>query len=129
VGVASRGVRAERDARRWLRLDALYCAVAALIALVLCVPLARWFGVPFPLVAVIGAATGAWAWLLHRLAASPAWRRPLAAVAAANVAGSAAVTVLAALAPGVAPRLLLAAVAIEVAAFAVVQTRTLRDAR
>jgi hypothetical protein len=120
---------AELHARRWLRLDALYCAGAGVVAVALCVPLARLFGVPFELVAAIGAAAVAWAWLLGRLAGRPEWRQPLQLVAAANALASAGVAVLAILVPGAAARLLLIAVAVEVAAFATVQLRLLRTAR
>ncbi len=120
---------AEPVARRWLRLDAAYCALAGGTALALSGPVGRWFGVPAVLVAGVGAATVAWAWLLVRLARAAAWRAPLRLVAAANAAASAALAVLAAFAPGVGARLLLAAVTIEVAAFAAVQARTARVAQ
>jgi O-antigen/teichoic acid export membrane protein len=112
-----------------LRIDALYCAGGGVVALALCLPLARFFGVPAEAVAAIAVATVVWAWLLLRLAARRDWRTPLQLIAAANAAASAAVAVLAALAPAVAPRLLLIAVAAEVAAFAAVQFRLLRHAR
>jgi hypothetical protein len=115
-------------ARRWLRLDAFYCAAAGVIALLLSGPLARLFGIPLAIVAGIGVATVVWAWLLLRLARSQNWQQPLRLVAAANAAASTGVGVLAALAPAAAARLLLAAVAAEVAAFATVQLRMLRRA-
>lgn len=119
----------ELAARRWLRLDALYCAAAGVLALSLCVPLARLFDTPLALVVGIGVATTFWAWLLLRFAQREHWREPLRLVAAANAAASAGVAILAALAPAAAPRLLLIAVAVEVAAFAGVQIRVLRHAR
>ena len=118
--------KSELVARRWLRLDAFYCASAGVLALALCVPLARLFEIPFVLVAGIGLATTLWAWVLARLARREHWREPLRLVAAANAAASAGVAVLAARAPAVAPRLLLIAVAVEVAVFAAVQFRVLR---
>jgi hypothetical protein len=120
--------KSELIARRWLRLDALYCAAGGVLALSLCVPLARLFDVPFALVTGIGAATTFWAWLLLRFAKREHWRQPLRLVAAANAAASAGVAVLVALTPAAAPRLLLLAVAVEVAAFAAVQIRVLRRA-
>jgi hypothetical protein len=116
----------EVAARRWLRLDAFYCAAAGALALALCLPLARLFDTPLALMVGIGVATTFWAWLLLRLAQREHWRQPLRLVAAANAAASAGVAVLAALAPTAAPRLLLSAVAVEVAAFAGVQFRILR---
>jgi hypothetical protein len=113
-------------ARRWLRLDAVYCGAAGVITLALCVPLARLLEIPVELTAGIGAATLCWAWFLIRLARGHDWRTPLRLVAAANTAASAGVAGLAALAPDVPARLLLIAVAAEVAAFAAVQLRTLR---
>jgi hypothetical protein len=115
-------------ARRWLRLDAVYCGAAGVITLALCVPLARLFEIPEELTAGIGAATLCWAWLLTRLAGRRDWRQPLRLVATANAAASAGAAGLAALAPDVPARLLLLAVAAEVAAFAAVQLRTLRRA-
>ena len=53
--------RLEADARRWLRRDAAYCAVAGLIMLVLAEPIGRLFDVPFAAVVGIGAATLVWA--------------------------------------------------------------------
>jgi hypothetical protein len=111
-------------ARRWLRLDALYCAGAGLIVLALCIPLGRPFHVPTPLPAALGAGALAWALLLARLAARPNWRRATSLVAGANVAGSLGLLALAVAAPTTVARLLLLAVAAEVAAFAVVQLRT-----
>jgi len=113
-------------ARRLLRLDAFYCAGAGLIALAASVPLAGLFDVPTAAVAGVGAGTVAWAWVLAGLARRRDWRQPLAAVTAANVGAAAVVAALAAVAPALAARLLLAAVAVEVAAFAAIQLRTLR---
>ena len=116
----------EARARRWLRLDAVYCAGAGLLALALVVPLGRFFDVPSPVVGAIGVGTIVWALLLLRFSQRTSWREPARLVAAANAAVSAGVAALVALAPAVAPRLLLAAVALEVGAFAVVQARVLR---
>jgi hypothetical protein len=86
-------------ARRWLRLDAFYCAAAGVIALLLSGPLARLFDIPLAIVAGIGAAAVVWAWFLMRLARLQNWRQPLRLVAAANAAASMGVGVLAAFAP------------------------------
>ena len=112
--------------RRLLRLDAVYCAGAGLIAIVLFTPLARLLETPRAVPVVAGVATVVWAVLLHRLAERAVWRTPVTAVAAANALAVAGLVVLAVLAPGIAARLLLAAVAIEVAAFAVGQAVALR---
>ena len=119
----------ELVARRWLRLDAFYCAAAGVLALSLCVPLGHLYAIPFELIAGIGAATIVWGWFLKRLAQRQDWRQPLQLVAAANAAASAGLAALAAMAPAAAPRLLLIAVAIEVAAFAAGQLRMLRRTR
>jgi hypothetical protein len=113
-------------ARRWLRLDALYCAAAGDIALAACIPLARLYHVPVAVTAGLGAGVLAWAWLLARFARRRDWRQPLAAVTAANAAAAAAIAALAPAAPALAGSLLLAAVALEVAALAAIQLRTLR---
>lgn len=113
-------------ARRWLRLDAVYCGGAGVIALAACMPLAQLFHVPAALVAGAGAVTLAWASMLTRLAQRPDWRQPLAAVTAANGLAAAGIAALATITPTLAGRLLLAAVALEVAAFALIQLQTLR---
>jgi O-antigen/teichoic acid export membrane protein len=119
----------ELAARRYLRIDAVYCAGAGVLALALCLPLARLYGVPPESIAGVGLTTVVWSWLLLRLAGRRDWRPALRLVAAANAAASAAVAVLAGVAPAGAPRLLLIAVAVEVAAFAAVQLRLLRHGR
>ena len=116
----------ELVARRLLRFDAFYCAAAGLIALAACLPLARLLHVPAAAIAGVGATTVVWALLLARLARRRDWRQPLAIITGANAGASAAVAALAAVEPTLAGRLLLVAVAVEVAAFAAVQLRTLR---
>ena len=112
--------------RRLLRLDALYCAGAGLIALLLFAPLAELFRIPPVLLVGAGVATLAWATLLDRIAQRIDWRRPVAIVAAANVAAALAIAALAVVAPATAARVLLAAVSIEVASFAAGQVVALR---
>ena len=112
--------------RRLLRLDALYCAGAGLIALILFAPLAELFDVPAALLVATGIATLAWATLLYRLARRVEWRAPVTVVAVANVAAALAIAVLAVVGRTTAARLLLAAVAIEVCAFAAGQAAALR---
>jgi predicted permease len=112
-------------ARRWLRLDAVYCGGGALIALALAEPLGRFFHVSTLLVLAIGAVTACWALALVWLTRTGDLRQPLRLVAAVNAVASIAVAVLAAVEPARAARLLLIAVAIEVAAFAVAQMRLL----
>lgn len=113
--------------RRLLRLDALYCAGAGLIALILFAPLAELFHIPGVLLVAVGVATLVWATLLHRLAVRLEWRAPVAIVAVANVAAAAAIAALAVVAPATAARVLLGAVAVEVAAFAAGQAAALRS--
>ena len=116
----------EELGRRLLRLDAVYCAGAGAIALVLFSPLARLLDAPAPLLAALGILTVGWAWVLLRLAARSDWRRVLTAVASANGLAAAAVLALGMLVPGTTGRLLLAAVAVEVAALAAGQIAALR---
>jgi hypothetical protein len=112
-------------ARRWLRLDALYCAGAGAIVLALCVPLGRLFHVAPALAASLGAGALVWAVLIARLSGRHDWRLSTRLVAGANVAGSLGLLALAVTAPTALARLLLLAVAAEVATFAVAQLRTL----
>jgi uncharacterized membrane protein len=116
----------ERLGRRLLRFDAAYCLGAGVIAVGLCVPLARLYDTPSWIPAAAGAPTVAWALLLRTSAARPDWRRVVGAVAGANVLAAAALAGLALVAPGIAGRLLLLAVAVEVAAFGAGQLLTLR---
>lgn len=119
-------VTTERRARRWLRLDALYCVAAGVLTLALTEPLGKLFHVTPELAAGAGAAAVVWGVLLARFATRLRWRAPLALVAIANAAASAALFVLAILAPGVTAHILLVAIALEVAAFASIQLRILR---
>ena len=112
--------------RRLLRLDAAYCAVAGLLAVVLFAPLADLFDAPRLVPAAAGAATVAWAVVLHRLARRSDWRQPVAAVAAANTVGAGGLAVLALIASTIAGAVLLALVAVEVALFAVGQLAALK---
>jgi hypothetical protein len=119
-------VSGELLGRRLLRLDAIYCAGAGLIALALFAPLARLLETPRAVPLAAGAATVLWAAVLHRLARRAEWRVPVAAVAAANIGAALALAAIAVFAPAAAARLLLAAVAVEVAAFAACQVAALR---
>jgi hypothetical protein len=119
-------MRGERLGRKLLRLDALYCFSAGVIAVALSVPLARLFDTPAVVPAGAGTATLLWALYLRRLAAAADWRRAVSVVAAANLAGAVAVATLAVFAPSLAGQLLLAAVAVEVATFAVGQAAAFR---
>jgi hypothetical protein len=112
--------------RRLLRLDAIYCAGAGLIALALFAPLARLLETPRAIPLAAGTATLVWAAVLLRLARRAEWRAPVATVAAANAGAALAIAVLAVFAPGAAARVLLTAVAVEVAAFAAGQVVALR---
>jgi hypothetical protein len=121
-----RGVTGEALGRRLLRLDAVYCAGAGLLAVALFGPLARLLEIPRLVPIVLGAAAVGWAVVVGRIAGLREWRRPVAAVAGANLVAALAIGALAAVAPTLAAGLLLAAVALEVAVFAVGQTVALR---
>jgi hypothetical protein len=112
--------------RRLLRLDAVYCAGAGLIAVALFAPIARLLEAPQAVPAVAGAVAIGWALVLRSLARRPGWRVHVGSVAAANAVAAGAIAALAVLAPATAARLLLAAVALEVGAFAVAQVVALR---
>lgn len=112
-------------ARRWLGLDAAYCAGAGLIAIVFAETLAGWFGTAARALVAAGIATVAWAGWLAVMSRRPQWRRPLRFVMCANLAAAAGIAALAAAAPVMAGQLLAAAVAMEVAAFAWQQRRIL----
>jgi hypothetical protein len=116
-------------ARRWLRVDAAYCAACAVLAIMFARPLSRLYDVPPGLVLGLGALTLAWASLLVAVSRGDRLLAPLVFVAGANALAAAALAVLALVAPAAGPRLLLAAVAIEVSGFAVVQLRLLRHGR
>jgi hypothetical protein len=117
----------ELRARRWLRLDAVYCAAAGLLALVLARPLGDLFDVPAVAVAALGVATLVWASLLALLARRDEWRAPVVVVGMANALVAAVVAASAVVAAATVARLLLVAVALEVGAFAAVQLRLLQD--
>jgi hypothetical protein len=119
-------VAGELLGRRLLRLDAVYCGGAGLIAIALFAPLADLLRTPRAVPVVAGAATILWAVLLNRLAARAAWRRPVAAVAAANAGAACGLVALAFVSAATAGRLLLVAAAVEVAAFAVGQALAVR---
>jgi hypothetical protein len=119
-------VAGETVGRRLLRLDAAYCGIAGVVAIVAFAPLAEVLAAPEALLLGAGVAAIAWALVLRHLARRVDWRTPVAAVAAANIGAAAAIAALAFATPRLAGQLLLGAVAIEVAAFAVGQLRTLR---
>ena len=112
--------------RRLLRLDAVYCAAAGLIAVAFVAPVAGLLQVPRAALALAGAAAVVWALVLVGLARSRAWRASVAVVAAANGLAAAGLAALAFVSPATAALVLLAAVAAEVAAFAVGQVVALR---
>jgi hypothetical protein len=82
-------VSGELLGRRLLRLDAVYCAVAGLIAIVFSAPLAGLLDIPSGIPVASGVATVVWAALLFRLAGQGAWRASVTAVAAANAVAAA----------------------------------------
>ena len=91
-------------------------------------PLARLFHVPAEVAVALGAAAVVWGLALARFATSARWHASLRLVATANAAASATLMGLAIVAPSMVANLVLAAVAVEVAAFASIQLRILRQA-
>ena len=116
----------ERLARRSLRADALYCAVAGMSAIGARRRLAEVLGVPRPAVAGAGAATLVWAGVVAALARAAHWRRATTTVAAANTVASAALGAGALAHDRRGARVLLGALSCEVAAFGVSQVAALR---
>ncbi|WP_141216827.1 hypothetical protein [Rhodococcoides fascians] len=104
-----------------LRLDAAYCAGAALSIAACSRFIADHLSVgPFP-VLLVAALVAVWATLLWTGTAHVALRPMLLAVMSANVVAALGIGVLAFAVPSLAMSLLVAAVAVEVAAFALSQ--------
>ncbi len=117
---------AHRVGRVSLRLDAAYCALAAVLVGAFAAPLAEVFAVPGWVLVAVAAGTAGWAAALWHAAGRVAARPWLVTVLAANVVAAVAVAGLAVSWPAGAFALLLGAVAVEVAAFAVSQAVALR---
>ena len=117
-----------RVGRVSLRLDAAYCALAAVLVVVFAGPLAGLFAVSAWVVVAVAAGTAGWAAALWHAAGRAVVRPWLAGVLVANVVAAGAIAALAASRPRDAFALLLAAVSAEVAAFAVSQAVALRRA-
>lgn len=117
---------AHRVGRVSLRLDAAYCAVAAVLVVAFAGPLAGLFAVPVWVLVAVAGGTAAWAAALWHAAGRVVVRPWLVTVLAANVVAAGAVAALAMSRPAGAFALLLGAVSAEVAAFAVSQAVALR---
>ncbi len=111
-----------------LRVDAGYCAVAALCVAVFARPLGSALGVPAALLLGVAVLTFAWAGLLLFAASVPRLRAPLGGVMAANVIAATLIAVLGLMRPVDALSLLLLAVSAEVGAFALWQALLLLPA-
>jgi hypothetical protein len=118
-------MQTELAARRWLAVDAVYCAAAGLLVLLLARSLAALFGVRYELALGLGGATLGWAIVLAILRRANRWRSVLLVVAIANSGAAIGLAISAVLAIDVLGSGLLLAVALEVAAFAIVQFRLL----
>jgi hypothetical protein len=110
-----------------LRLDSIYCAVAAVLLVVFADPVSERLATPPAVTVALAAGVGGWAFALHRIARRPRLRPWLVRVLAANVVAAALIATFAGVRPwdGVVTVLLIA-VAAEVAAFAVSQAAALR---
>lgn len=109
-----------------MRVDAVYCAVLAVLVIGFAGPVAEQFGgIPRAVLYAAAMATVGWAVSLW-LAAREARRTWLVRVVVANSAAAALIGVLALTRPLDAFSLLLLAVGVEVAGFAVVQAAALR---
>ncbi|MGX6601805.1 hypothetical protein ACWKSP_06665 [Micromonosporaceae bacterium Da 78-11] len=120
-------MRMRRAGRLSLRLDAIYCALAAGLTAVFVGPVSERLAVPSAVTIAIAVGVGGWAFGLHRVAQFRRLRPWLVAVFVANIVVATLIAVFAAVRP---PdgwfTLLLAAVAVEIAAFAVSQAVALR---
>ncbi|MFG1922507.1 hypothetical protein [Cryptosporangium sp. NPDC048952] len=112
-----------------LRMDAVYCAVAAVILVVFAGPVGGTLGVPVAVPLVAAAVTLVWAGLLVVLSVVQRLRAAVRFVMVVNVVAVAALSGLAFSRPVDALSLLVLAVAVEVGAFAVWQTLLLRSVR
>ncbi|RAY11528.1 hypothetical protein DPM19_29950 [Actinomadura craniellae] len=112
-----------------MRLDSIYCAVAAVSLALFAGPVSEWLAVAPAVLIAVAAGVGAWAFALHRVARRPRLRPWLARVLVANAVAATLIAAFAAVRPwDGAFTVLLAAVAVEVAAFAVSQAVALRRA-
>lgn len=111
-----------------MRLDSIYCAVAAVALVLFAEPLSEGLAMPPAVTVAIAAGVGGWAFALHRVARRPRLRPWLVLVLTANVVAATLLAAYAATMPWAgALTVLLAAVAVEVAAFAVSQAVALRQ--
>lgn len=111
---------------RTLRLDVLYCAVAAVGLVGFAGPLAELAGVPAVALTVAGVGVLGWAGYLAYLTAKAPRRQALRVVLAVNVVATLGIAVAAVTSQQVVLTALLAAVAVEVGAFAVSQALALK---
>lgn len=115
-----------RLGRLSLRLDAVYCGVAAAVVGLAADAWSGPSGAPAGLLRAIATLVAVWAGLLWLLARRGRVGRSLRFVGVANVVAAAAIAVAAALVPSIAMAVLLGAVAVEVAAFAISQAVAVR---
>ncbi|GAA1607812.1 hypothetical protein GCM10009804_74700 [Kribbella hippodromi] len=111
---------------RTLRLDVLYCAVAAVGLVGFAGPLAELAGVPAMAVGVAGGGVLAWSGLLAYLTAKAPRRQALRVVLVVNLVATVGIAVAAVTSQQVVLTVLLAAVAVEVGAFALTQALALK---
>lgn len=109
-----------------LRLDAAYCAAAAILVATLSPWLADMVGVSTWAMFAIALVVAAWAAALRIAPPRIGLRPTLIVVMSANFLAALGIGLLALTAPNVAVTILVAAVAVEVAAFAVSQAVSLR---
>ena len=120
-------MRTRPTGRLSLRLDAAYCAVAALLLLLFAQPVSRSLQVRPEVTAVAAAGVGGWALLLHLVAGGPRLGRWLGVVLVANVLAAGLIAAVTVARPWQgAVTVLGAAVAVEVALFAISQAAALR---
>lgn len=115
----------ERYGRAWLALDFLYCTLVGLVAIGLRQRLGGLMRVPAVLMAVMGAASIAWAVLVLGQSVRIDWRTGVRQVFLANALVATLLAVSAAFHPVRGARLLLAFVSLDVMSLAVVQGITL----
>ncbi|MEU5943703.1 hypothetical protein ABZ807_32150 [Micromonospora sp. NPDC047548] len=122
-------MRIRHSGRLSLRLDSIYCALAAVSLALFVNPVSERVAVPPAVTITIAVGVAGWAFTLHLVARRPRLRPWLVGVLIANVVAATLIAVFVAVRPwdGLFT-VLSAAVAVEVAAFAISQAVALRKA-
>jgi hypothetical protein len=115
----------ERLARVTLALDAVYCAVLGLMAIVMRARIGGLLGIPGTLVGALGAAVVGWAYVVLGQTVRFDWRRGIEETMTANTVAATLLALVAALHPSRRASALLAFVSLDVMSLAVAQAVSL----